>query len=375
MVREGGRQPDAGNRRPAFAFLHPGAPLHRLEYHGDDETKRTHRYHGANEVAGMSSASQEPPPMKVVRQHTLGGPEVLEVAEVPRPTPIPTEVLVEVHAAGVNPVDWKTRERGAFLGEPPFILGWDVAGMVAEVGHGVTRFAIGDEVFGMPWFPRQAGCYGEYVTAPSRHFARKPAKLSLVEAAGLPLAGLTAWQALADLARLGAGQRLLVTAAAGGVGHLAVQIGKALGAQVIGTASAAKHDFLRSLGADETIDYTTGGVAEAVLAGRSVDVALDLVGRDNPRAILPAVKPGGLLIAVTGGLSPELAAAAAEREVRTSGILVEPDYAGLEALAALVEEGKLRVHVDRTFPLEQAADAHRLSETGHVTGKLVLTVH
>ncbi len=322
----------------------------------------------------MSAASPDPPLMRVVRQRELGGPEVLKLAEAPRPEPIPTEVLVKVRAAGVNPVDWKTRTRGAFLGEPPFVLGWDVAGVVEDAGYGVTRFAPGDEVFGMPWFPRQAGCYGEYVTAPSRHFARKPAALSHVEAAGLPLAGLTAWQALVDLARLAPGQRLLVTAAAGGVGHVAVQIAKARGAHVVATASAAKHDFLRSLGADQTIDYTSVDVAATVLTTGAVDAALDLVGKDNPKAILPAVKPGGLLIAVTGGISPDLSAAAAERKIRTSGILVEPDYAALEALASLVDEGKLRVHVERTFSLELAADAHRLSESGHVTGKLVLTV-
>lgn len=322
----------------------------------------------------MSSASPDPPLMRVVRQHELGGPEVLEVAADPRPQPIPTEVLVKVRAAGVNPVDWKTRQRGAFLGEPPFVLGWDFAGVVEETGYGVTRFSPGDEVFGMPWFPRQAGCYGEYVTAPSRQIARKPASLSQNEAAALPLAGLTARQALIDLAHLKGGQRLLVTAAAGGVGHLAVQIGKALGAEVIATASAAKHQFLRSLSADQTIDYTAEDVSTAVLALGAVDVALDLVGKDNPKNILPAVKPGGLLIAVSGGISPELAATAAERKVRTSGILVEPDYAGLEALASLADQGKLRVHVERTFALEQAAEAHRLSESGHVTGKLVLTV-
>lgn len=322
----------------------------------------------------VSSATPDPPLMRVVRQHELGGPEVLKVAEAPRPEPIPTEVLIKVHAAGVNPVDWKTRMRGAFLGDPPFVLGWDVAGVVEDTGYGVTRFSPGDEVFGMPWFPRQAGGYGEYVTAPSRQLARKPAALSQIEAAGLPLAGLTAHQALIDLAHLKAGQRLLVTAAAGGVGHLAVQIAKAVGAEVVGTASAAKHDFLLLLGADHTIDYGSEDVPAAVLATGPVDVALDLVGGDNPKAILPAVKPGGLLIAATGGISPELAAAAAERTVRTSGILVEPDYAGLEALASLAEQGKLRVHVEHAFPLEQAGEAHRLSETGHVTGKLVLTV-
>src|SRR5262245_61551146 len=181
--------------------------------------------------------------MRVVRQLVLGGPEVLEVVEAPRPEPGPTEVLVRVGAAGVNPVDWKLRAAGGFLGEPPFTVGWDVAGVVEEVGYGVTRFAEGDRVFGMPRFPREAAAYAEYVVSPSRQLARTPDELSDVEAAALPLAGLTAWQALVETAGVGAGDRVLVLGAAGGVGHLAVQIAKARGAYVVGTARAEKHAF------------------------------------------------------------------------------------------------------------------------------------
>jgi NADPH:quinone reductase-like Zn-dependent oxidoreductase len=181
--------------------------------------------------------------------------------------------VVRIHAAGVNPVDWKTRAGHSRL-RLPFVLGWDASGVVAALGEGVTRFAVGDEVFGMPWFPRQAGAYADYLTAPSRHLARKPTRLSFIEAAGLPLAGLVAWQSLIDTAELQAGQRVLIHAATGGVGHLAVQIAKARGAYVIGTARAEKHDFLRSVGADEAIDYTTTDVYSVV---RDVDVALDLV--------------------------------------------------------------------------------------------------
>jgi NADPH:quinone reductase-like Zn-dependent oxidoreductase len=195
--------------------------------------------------------------MKIIRQATLGDPEVLQVAETDRPTPGPTEVLVRVHAAGVNPVDWKVRRGGGFLGGPPFTVGWDISGVVAQVGSGVTRWHTGDEGFGMPSFPREAAAYAEYVIAPARHLARKPAGLSHLEAAGLPLAGLTAWQVLVDTADIWPEQRVLVHAAAGGVGHLAVQIAKARGAYVLGTARAPKHDLLRSLGVDEPIDYTT----------------------------------------------------------------------------------------------------------------------
>jgi NADPH:quinone reductase-like Zn-dependent oxidoreductase len=309
--------------------------------------------------------------VRAIRQQALGGPDVLELVEVPTPEPAPTEVLVRVSAAGVNPVDWKTRARGGFLGDPPFTVGWDVAGVVEEVGRGVTRFAPGDRVLGMPRFPREAAAYAEYVTAPSRQLARIPEALSDVEAAGLPLAGLTAWQALVETAGVSSGVRVLVLAAAGGVGHLAVQIAKARGAHVIGTAGAANQGFLRELGADEAIDYTRGPIEDRV---RDVDVVLDLVGGEASRGALSTLRDGGLFIAVpsSSGLHP-LREEAAGR-VRVTGILVEPDRAGLESLADLVAGGALRVHVEQTFPLEEAARAHELSEAGHVRGKLVLTV-
>lgn len=307
--------------------------------------------------------------MRAIRQEALGGPEVLELVEVPRPVPGPTEVLVRVTAAGVNPVDWKTRTRGGVLGQPPFTVGWDVAGIVEEVGGGVTRFAPGDRVFGMPRFPGEAAAYAEYTTSPSRQLAMVPEGLSDAEAAALPLAGLTAWQALVETANVTGGTRVLVLGAAGGVGHLAVQIAKARGAYVLGTASATKHQFLSGLGVDEVIDYTSEDVA-----GRAgiVDVVLDLVGGDTALAALPALRDGGILVVVPSfsALGP-LREAAGER-VRVTGILVEPDRLGLEALAALVADGKLRPHVEREFPLAQAAQAHELGEQGRTRGKLVL---
>ena len=309
--------------------------------------------------------------MRAITQYTVGGPEVLELVDVPRPEPAPTEVLVRVGAAGVNPVDWKVRMRGGFLGEPPFTVGWDIAGVVEALGAGVTRFEVGDRVFGMPRFPKEAAAYAEYVTSPSRQLARTPEKLSDVEAAALPLAALTAWQALVETADVRPGQRVLILGAAGGVGHLAVQIAQAHGAHVIGTASAPKHAFLRELGADETIDYTSEDV---VARAGEVDVVLDLVGDDSAAELVPAIRDGGIFIRVPSASNLEALRERATEGVRVTGILVEPDRMGLEAIADLVERGLLRPHVAQTFPLEAAARAHEACETGRTEGKLVLTV-
>ncbi|HEY3952302.1 MAG TPA: NADP-dependent oxidoreductase [Streptosporangiaceae bacterium] len=311
-----------------------------------------------------------PATMRVIRQETFGGPEVMRLAEAARPEPMGTEVLVRVRAAGVNPVDWVTRAGGGYLASFPLTVGWDVSGVVAETGVGVTRFAPGDEVFGMPWFPRQAAAYAEYVTAPSRQLSRKPPGLSHEEAAGLPLAGLTAWQVLGDTARVRPGQRVLITGAAGGVGHLAVQIAKARGAYVIGTASAAKHDFVRALGADEVIDYTKADPAGAV---SGLDVVFDPVGGADVRSWLPAIKPGGMLLPFHAD-DAELAAAAAGRRVRAVLVLVEPDGHALDALAGLVKAGQLRVEIDTVLPLAEAAKAHEIGERGRTRGKIVLAV-
>ena len=311
--------------------------------------------------------------MKAVQIARFGPPEVLEPVDLPTPEPIPTEVLVRVQAAGVNPVDWKTRAgggRGSALYDLPIVLCWDVAGVVDQVGGGVTRFAVGDEVFGMPWFPRLAGAYAEYVTAPSRQFARIPDALDTVYAGGLPLAGLTAWQALVDTARLERGDRVLIHAAAGGVGHLAVQIAKARGAHIIATARANKHEFLRGLGVEKLIDYTD--VAFEAEAGE-VDVVLDLVGtEDYGMRSLQTLREDGLLIQVPSSAPESVKHAARDQGKRATGILVEPDGHALEQLAALADAGELRVEVAEALPLEQAARAHALGEEGRVQGKLVL---
>ncbi|MER7703864.1 NADP-dependent oxidoreductase [Kitasatospora sp. NPDC097605] len=307
--------------------------------------------------------------MRAVTQRSFGGPEVLEVVEAERPAPLGGEVLVRVHASGVNPVDAAVRS-GVYplLGEPPFGVGWDISGVVEQAGPG-ARFKAGDEVFGMPFFPRAATGYAEYVAVPSRQVARKPASLDHVGAAALPLAALTAWQGLVDAAGLAEGQRVLIHRAAGGVGHLAVQIAKARGAHVVALASAPKHDFVRSLGADEVLDYREEGFLGRV--GR-VDVVFDSSSQGT--ASLEVLAAGGVLVSIMEHWNTGLAAEVEAAGRRFAGVSVEPDYASLEAIARLVDEGRIRPHVAETFPLEEAGKAHELIATGRTQGKIVLTV-
>jgi len=310
--------------------------------------------------------------MRAIAAPRWGAPDVLEPVTVPRPEPGPTEILVAVHAAGINPTDWKARANGGFglWGEPP-ILGYDVSGVVEATGPGASLFEPGDEVFGMPRFPEQAGAYAEYVAAPSRHFARKPDALDHVHAAALPLVGLTAWQALAEVARVQPAQRVLIHAAAGGVGHVAVQIAKALGAHVIGTASGPKHDLVRSLGADEVIDYRETDFGEVL---SDLDVVLDTIGGDYAMRSLAVLRRGGIHILLPRPEDPAVHARAEELGVRTGWTLVEPDRGGLLAIAELVDAGKLRVEIAEVLPLAEAAEAHRLGESNRTSGKLVLAV-
>lgn len=320
----------------------------------------------------MSQSALIPERMRAISPRSWGGPEVLTEIEVPCPAPGPGEILVQVHAAGVNPTDWKARASGGLglWGQLP-ILGYDVSGVVAATGLGVRLFQPGDEVFGMPRFPHQAGAYAQYVTAPARQFARKPVEIDHVQAAALPLAALTAWQALIDTAGLHAGDRVLIHAAAGGVGHLAVQIAKAQGAYVIGTARVAKHPFLRSLGADELIDYTAVDFTNAI---SEVDVVIDTIGGGYGPRSLRVLRRSGTLVSLSSPAENDLIATAADLRVRAGFMLVEPDHAAMNAIAALVAAGALRAHVDAVFPLDQAVKAHELGENGHTTGKIVLAV-
>lgn len=297
--------------------------------------------------------------MRAIVVREAGGPEVLTEVEVPRPEPGPVEILVRVHAAGVNPTDWKARARGQTLTTPAlFVPGYDVSGVVEAVGPGVRMYQPGDEVYGMPLFPKPAGAYAEYVVAPPRHFTRKPENLDHVTAAGLPLAGLTAWQSLVDFADVRAGQRVLIHAGAGGVGHLAVQIAKSRGAHVIATASATKHDFVRGLGADDLIDYRTTDFTEAT---GDLDVVLDTIGGDYGPRSRALLRDGGEYIALTSPADEHF-------------LLVEPDHAGMLALTDLVTRNELKVTLDSVFPLSEASKAHERGETGRATGKIVLRV-
>jgi NADPH:quinone reductase-like Zn-dependent oxidoreductase len=307
--------------------------------------------------------------MRTVIQTSFGGPEVLELVEVERPQPGEGEVLVRVHASAINPVDAAVRS-GAFplLGEPSFGLGWDISGVVEEVGPG-ARFAVGDEVFGLPLFPAQASGYSEYVVAPADQLAAKPATVDHVHAAAIPLAALTAWQGLVEGAKIKAGDRVVIHRAAGGVGHFAVQIAKARGAHVIALAGAARHDFLRELGADELVDSRTVDFSTVL---SDVDVILDS-NAEGERS-LRVLRPGGALVTILEHRNQELAAEVEAAGRKFIGISVQPDGAALAELAALVDRGAIRPHVSEVLPLAEVGKAHELIEQGHTQGKIVLTV-
>lgn len=323
------------------------------------------------------SPSTPQPTMRAVVQHEYGDTSVLKLERVARPSPLPTEVLVRVHAAGVNPVDWKTRQGSgmAHVLGPTFTLGWDVAGIVEEVGFGVTTLAPGDRVYGMPWFPRAAGGYADYVTAPSRQFAKMPTSIDYEHAAAVPLAGLTAWQLLVDTAHARAGQRVVINAAAGGVGHLAVQMGRHLDVHVTAIASRRHHAWLIDLGADDVVDYTTLRFEDYIT---DADIFIDLIGQGVDNTSLRAVQvlqPGGLLIVVPGlGLDPDLSRAVAARAVHTTNFLVEPDGAALTTIAQLIDNGDIHPEVAAVLPLAEVGRAHTLGETNRTRGKIVLSV-
>jgi NADPH:quinone reductase-like Zn-dependent oxidoreductase len=307
--------------------------------------------------------------MKAVSYRTYGGPEVLEYGDLPEPKVGPDAVLIKVKAAAVNPVDWKAQLGhldGLLESVFPVIPGWDVSGVVVRPGVDAVEYQEGDEVIA---YVREdflsRGTFAEYVAAPVRTMARKPANLTFEQAAGLPLAGLTAYQALVKAIRLGEGETVLVHAAAGGVGSLAVQIAVHLGARVIGTASERNHDYLRSLGA-EPVTYGEG-LADRVraLAPDGVDAVLDLVGGDALTVSPDLLATGGRLVSIADGAVLGLGG---------RYFWVRPDAADLAALSELAERGVVQVEVAATFPLEKAADAQRLNAEGHTRGKVIVTV-
>ncbi len=308
--------------------------------------------------------------MRAVMFDSYGSPQVLTLKEVARPQTGAGEVLIRVYAAGVNPLDWKVRAGHAkawLQHRLPLIPGWDVSGIVEAVGPGVTAFEIGDAVFGMLDFMRN-GAYAEFVSAGTRNLAPKPASIDHVQAAAVPLASLTAWQSLFEIAGLGSGQTVLIHAAAGGVGHFAVQFAKWKGAKVIGTASAGNVNFLRGLGADEVIDYRAKPFEQAV---HDVDVVFDPIGGDTQQRSWKVLKKGGILVATLGISSPE---AAIEHGVRGEGVMVRPDSSQLAHIAKLVDEMNVKPSVSAVLSLAEAARSHELSQTGHVRGKIVLKV-
>lgn len=305
--------------------------------------------------------------MRKVTQTSFGPPEVLElVTDAPRPEPGPGEVLVEVRAAGVNPVDAKVRSGSGLLGEPPFTVGWDVSGVVIE-GEG---FEPGDEVFGLIRFPKEAAAYAEYVTAPADELLLKPPTITHDEAAAIPLVAETAWQALVHAADIQPGERVLIHAGAGGVGHVAIQIAKARGAHVITTASAIKHEFLAKLGADELIDYNESDFAK-VLAG-GLDVVFDTVGGGTAEKSLPTLKRGGRLVTIVEYRDEALPDLAAKSEVEYHGVLVKPCAEDLHEIVKLIAEHRFGIELAAVLSIEQADKAHELIETHRTTGKIVL---
>ncbi len=299
--------------------------------------------------------------MKAVVMHETGSPDVLRYEEAGRPEPGDGEVLIRVRAASVNPMDWKYR-RGFIEKALPAVLGSDVSGTV-EVSRAVG-FTDGDEVFGLA----ASGGYAEFATASAAVIAKKPASISHEQAAAIPVAGLTAWQALFDRAGLQSGQMALIAGAAGGVGHFAVQFSKLGGARTIGTGSSRNRDFVLGLGAEEYVDYTKQDVAEAV---SGVDVAFDTVGGETTESLLPTVGEGGILITIAGTPPEE---AARERGVRAELLVMSPTSEQLARIAELVAAGDVRVETAEVLPLTEIQRAHELSESGHTRGKIVLTV-
>nr|WP_315234459.1 NADP-dependent oxidoreductase [uncultured Albidiferax sp.] len=308
--------------------------------------------------------------MKAVRIHSYGDRSVLAYEDAPLPTIAADEVLVRVVAASVNPVDWKIREGHlqSMIPYPlPLTLGWDVSGVVAAVGAEVTAFAVGDAVYSRPDIQRN-GTYAEYVAIRANEVAHKPKTISHIEAAALPLAGITAWQSLFHAAQLAAGQRVLVRAASGGVGSLAVQLAKSHGAYVVATTSGKNRALVQSLGADEVVDYQTQNFATLV---SDMDVVFDTLGGAVQEASWDVLKPGGILVSI---VSPPPEEQATLRGLRSAFVFIEPNAPVLEQLAWQVDAGKLRPLIGAEFALQDLAQAHALSETGRVVGKIVLYV-
>ena len=308
--------------------------------------------------------------IKAVRIHAYGGPEQLVYEDAPKPEPAADELLVRVHAASINPVDWKVRQgylKDFIPYQLPMIPGWDVSGVVEAVGSAVTDFNVGDEIYSRPDITRD-GSYAEYMVLRASEAAHKPTSVDHAHAAAVPLAGITSWHALFEAGKLEAGQRVLIHAAAGGVGTLAVQLAKWKGAHVVGTASARNREFLQQLGVDEVIDYTSTKF-EAVV--RDIDVVFDTIGDDTQERSWQVLKPGGILVSI---ISPPSQETADQHGVRQAYVFIEPNAAWLTEIAGLIDAGKVKPIVETVLPLSEARQAHELSQSGHTRGKIVLQV-
>src|SRR6266849_2025149 len=312
--------------------------------------------------------------MKAIRIHNYGGPEVLNYEDAPRPQPQAGEVLVRVHAAGVNPIDWKVREghmKDFWPNKFPLILGWDLSGVVEELGPSPAaegRFKIGDEVYSLP-DPTRNGAYADYIVVRESEISLKPNSLHHIRAAAVPLAALTAWQSLFDTAQLQPGQRVLIHAGSGGVGHLAVQLAKWKGAYVFATASTKNQDLLRDLGVDESIDYTQQRFEEIA---RNIDIVLYTIGGETQERSWSVLKKGGNLVSLVQPPSEEKAE---ELGVHAAFVAGHSRGAQLAEIAKLIDSGKLAPVIDRILPLSEVRRANELSKSGHTHGKIVLRVN
>lgn len=331
----------------------------------------------ASSDADIMPVSEPPTEMRAVVFDAPGEADALREASLPVPKPVLSELLVRVVAAGVNPIDAKTRAgrgvSGAITGFPA-TLGFDFSGIVVSTPYESHPFPPGTPVFGMAAFPRSGGTYAEYTVAPTLSVARKPSSLSHVEAAGVPVAALTAWGLVVETAHAHEGQRMLIHAGSGGVGHFAVQLAAYFGAHVTATTSGRNASWLRELGASVVIDYTTTRFDEVVT---DVDVVIDLVGNmavDTGTRSLRVLRPGGLYVMVPTGAWPGYADAAAEAGVRATSYKVIPDGGALATIGRLLDSGAVQVYIDRVHDLADAATAHREIEDGHTRGKIVLRV-
>jgi NADPH:quinone reductase-like Zn-dependent oxidoreductase len=309
--------------------------------------------------------------MRAVRIHQYGGTETLKLENIEKPVINDDDILIQVKSAAINPVDWKIREGYLQTFNPyelPVTLGWDVAGIVTEIGTNVSEFNVGDEVFSRPAITRD-GSYADYIAVKADEVALKSPKLDFAEAAALPLAGITAWQCLVDVANVQAGQRVLVHAGAGGVGHLAIQIAKAKGAIVIATASAANQALLNEFGADQAVDYAKAPLSEQI---EPVDIVVDTIGGEVQKLSWELLKQDGILVSIVEQPDEALAEA---HQARAAFVFIEPSSRILKELNALVAADQLKPLIEHRFTLETIVDAHLQSQSGRTRGKIVLDIN